>query len=144
MKKIFCIAFLIIATPIYSQIKIYNTGDLIGNVEEIGVLKVELREKNEIVTFLYRVLKYEDFRSYKFFVFKKSDLDAIYDLFVNSQESKKNDSITVELETGDLLIFEYRKSFGIKYIEVFHQSNGVREILPSMTTRQIRKLFGKL
>jgi len=92
---------------------------------------------------MYRDMKYKDFKRYKIFIFEESDLDTIYNLFL-TDEKQKGDSKNVELETNDLLIFEYKKSLGIRYIEVFHQSKGVREILPSMTTRQIRKLFGKL
>jgi len=143
MKKIFCVVFLVIATVIYSQIKLYDTGELIGEATDRNGIIAELRKKGEILTFMYRDMKYKDFERYKIFIFEESDLDTIYNLFL-TDEKQKGDSKTVELETNGLLIFDYKKSLGIKYIEVFHQSKGVREILPSMTTRQIRKLFGKL
>jgi len=144
MKKIFSIVFLIFATTLYSQIKTYDTGELIGKIQDTEGLVAELRKKEELLTFMYRDVKYQDFIRYKIFVFKESDLDVIYDLFVNSERREKDESITVELETGDLLIFEYKRSLGIRYTEIFHQSNGVRELLPHITNRQTRKLFGKL
>jgi len=56
MKKIFCVAFLIIATAIYSQIKIYDTGELIGETTDGNGIIAELRKKGEILTFICIVI----------------------------------------------------------------------------------------
>jgi|GEM_PF-1756204 len=144
MREIFCVVFFIFATAVYSQIKIYDTIELIGKTEDNKGLVAELRKNNESITFTYRVLGCEKYATrFKIFVFRESDLYTMYSLFL-TDEKQNGDSKMVELENGDFLIFEYRKSLGIKYIKVFHQSNGTREILPEMTNRQIRKLFGKL
>ena len=146
MKKFTLLLTLFITSFSFSQMKVSNTdkGEQIGVFKSMGITYAELTKYDNLAMFTYRDEKFSKIDDYKTFSFSYSDLDSLYELFANFDNVKKGDSKTVDLDNGDRLVFEYKKTLGKMYAQVFHHDkNDVTGLIRYMTNKQIDKLFNK-
>ncbi len=116
----------------------------IGKHAPMGITYAQISQTGEVCSFLYKDRQYTQINEYKSFVFLASDLETLYTLFTDLSGKKEGESITVNLELGESLRIEYRKSMGVLYADISHvQKSGVIGQLPYLTKRQTQKVFGQ-
>ncbi|MFL9845587.1 hypothetical protein [Flavobacterium rhizosphaerae] len=146
MKKILTTIFLLVVTVSFAQLKVKDVekNELIGEYNLLGKPYVTLEKNDNLCVLRYRDEKFDKIDNYKFFIFKYSDLDALYDLLTNFEGVEKGTHKTVELENGDVLDLEYKKTLGKMYIAIYHTNKaGVMGKLRYLTPAQFKKVFGK-
>ena len=137
---------LFLSMTLFSQLKVSDTekSENIGEFKSLGKTFAELNKHGDLAILTYRDEKFMQIDDYKSFSFDFSDLDTLYTLFSDFEDNVKGDSKTVDLPNGDKLVFNYKKTMGKMYAEVFHHSKaGTTGLLRWMTPKQVSKLFGK-
>lgn len=148
MKKLFTLLTLFVATATFAQLKVTENKKadevVIGEYKLLGKMYAKITKEGEYCVFQYRDEQYKQIDEYKFFIFKHSDLDALYDLFANYENVKKGDQKQVELEDGVSLSIYYDKMFGAMMPLVTHRSkSGVEGQIRNLSPKQYKTLFGK-
>lgn len=143
MKKVILGVLLVICSTCFSQIKITDVKEpeLIGQVKLMGTVNISLTKENDNCTFTYIDEKFAKITNYKFFTFKLTDLESIYELLISEQE--KGTKKSIQLENNNRLDVEFDKSMGSQYISIYHFNNVGTIGLCRMNTKQIKKVFGK-
>ena len=146
MKTLTTFILLFITLGSFAQLKITETKkeEVVGEYKLLGKSYAKITKDDEYCFFTYRDEKFVQIDNYKLFYFKVTDLDSLYDLFTNFTNIEKGSKKTIELENGDKLDIEYKKSMGTMFAEVYHISkSGVIGKLRYLTPKQLNKLFGK-
>ena len=146
MKTLSTIILFFISLTSFSQIKVSETKkeEVVGEYKLLGTSYAKITKDGEYCFFMYRDEKFATIDNYKIFLFKATDLDAMYALFTDFTNIEKGAEKTVELEDGDKLKIEYKKTMGTMFAEVYHISKaGVIGKLRYLTPKQLKKLFGK-
>ena len=144
MKKIVLLGLLMITSAVKSQIKVEDTEkfQVVGEYKLLGKSYEKISKLDGVYVFAYRVEKFTTTDNYKSFAFRDSDLETLYSLFSDFTDKKKDDSKTVTLETGDTLVFNYNKTLGSMYAEVYHTDKaGVTGKLRWLNQKQIKLLI---
>ena len=93
----------------------------------------------------YKDFKFQQIEEWKSFPLIASDADGLYNLIIENFEKMPSEDIKVELP-NDILLINYKKSFGIPVATIYHAVNKNSEVMgvsQSFTKKQITKLFGK-
>ncbi|MBF01309.1 hypothetical protein [Flavobacterium coralii] len=146
MKKIFTLVVLFVSTLSFAQLKVSEVkeSELIGEYKLLGKSYAKLEKESTLCFMTYRDERFESIDDYKMFVFKASDIDALYDLLTNFEGIEKGTKKRVELESGDVLSLEYKKMLGKMYVEIIHiDKAGVMGMMRWLTPKQFKELFGK-
>ena len=96
-------------------------------------------------TLSYKDFKYQQIEEWKSFEIGAEDVDVLYNLLIENFEKMPSEDIKVELPE-DILIINYKKSFGVSVVTIYHSVNKNPEVMgvtQSFTKKQITKLFGK-
>ncbi len=140
------VAVVLLQSSVYSQITVSDAPkeEVVGEYNLLGTKYYKISKLNGICTFIYRDEKFTKIDTYKSFLFRETDLDALYALFTDFASVKVGDEKSVVLEDGGKLIFKYKKTMGKMYAEVYHVDKaGVLGELRFLTPAQFKKLFGK-
>lgn len=146
MKKIILLLIAIIPMAINAQMKVSDSEkpELIGEYKLLGKLYARIEKTGDKCSFEYRDNKFTQTDNYKYFYFKYSDIDILYNLFSNFEGVEKGQEKTVDLDNGDRLYFKYEKTLGKMYAEVIHiDKAGVGGAVRWLNEKQLKKLFGK-
>ncbi|WP_159799781.1 hypothetical protein [Flavobacterium sp. MK4S-17] len=147
MKKIFTICAIMIMSVSFAQLKVSESKasdtELIGSIAPMGQLWAKLEKEQGICILTYSDTKFQHSDVYKFFMFKESDLDALYELITSYEDVEKGDTKSVQLEAGSELYIYYNKMLGKIYPVISHIQSGVTGQLPQLNKKQWAKLFGK-
>jgi hypothetical protein len=149
MKKIIFTICLLTITLCHSQMKVSTVEKPIeiGKVGAgFGILFAKL-EKYQDGNFVlsYKDFKFQQIEEWKSFVLSSEDVEPFYNLLIENFEKMPKDDIRVELPK-DLIDVNYKKSFGISVVTLYHFPNKNPEVIglsQSFTKKQIMKLFGK-
>jgi len=93
----------------------------------------------------YKDFKFQQIEEWKSFSLIATDVEGLYKLIIENFEKMPSEDIKVELP-NDILFINYKKSFGIPIVTIFHYVNKNPKIVgvsQSFTKKQINKLFGK-
>lgn len=145
MRITFTLIFLFVSIFSFSQMKVteLDKAEEISSFKQLGVKYIIMKDFDDQVMFAFKDENYKQLSEYKSFLFDKDDWDDMFDLFYGTN-SKDGDSKRVELPSGDILIFDYKKYFKKVYSEVTHISkNGISGSIKSMRPNQVKKLFDK-
>ncbi len=147
-KLITCVALLTIVLS-NAQMKVSN----LEKPQEIGKVGVgfgiwfgkleKYNDGNYILS--YRDFKFQQIDVYKRFPLISEDVEGLYNLIIDNFEKMPSEDIKVELP-NDILYVNYKKSFGIPIVTIFHHPNKQEDVIgvtQSFTKKQILKLFGK-
>ncbi len=147
MKKITTILMMFIAVSSFAQLKVKDIDtkpdEVIGEYKMMGVLYGTIEREKDICIFTYKDTKFKQITEYKHFMFKQSDLDALYDILTNTEGVNEGDQKEVELENGDKLRIVYKKSMGKIWSTVYHTDKAGVEGEFSFAPKHYQKLFGK-
>mgnify|MGYP006178404877 CR=1 FL=1 len=146
MKTLTTFILFFITLSSFAQLKVTETKkeEVVGEYNLLGTSYAKIAKDGEYCFFTYRDEKFAQIDNYKSFYFKITDLDSLYDLLTNFTNIEKGSKKTVELENGDKLDIEYKKTMGTMFAEVYHISkSGVIGKLRYLTPKQLKKLFGK-
>lgn len=143
MKKVMLGIILLVCSISFSQIKITDIKkpELIGEIKLMGKVNISLTKENDNCTFTYIDEKFSKISNYKFFTFKLTDLESIYELLISEQE--KGTKKSIQLENNNRIDVEFNKSMGSQFISIYHFDNAGNVGLCRMNTKQINKVFGK-
>lgn len=149
MKKLFTCIFLMINVVSNAQMKVSNVEkpDEIGKVGAgMGIWFGKLeRYKDNRYLLSYKDFKFQQIDVYKEIPLIAEDVEGLYNLIIENFEKMPVEDIKVELP-NDILYLNYKKSFGIPVVTIYHHPNKVSNIIgitQSFTKKQITKLFGK-
>ena len=149
MKKIITLITLFVITIATAQMKVST----VEKPEEIGKVGAGLgvwfgrleKYSDGTFTLSYKDFKYQKIEEWKSFKLSAEDVDGLYNLLIENFEKMPTEDIAVELP-NDHLIINYKKSFGILVVTIYHSINKNPDLMgvtQSFTKKQISKLFGK-
>ncbi len=147
MKKITTILMMFVAISSFAQLKVKDVdttpAEVVGECKMMGILYGIIEKEKGLCIFTYRDGSYKEIDEYKFFIFKETDLDALYEILTNTEGVKEGDQKEVELEDGHKLRITYKKSMGKMWATVRHTNKAGVSADFSFSPKQYKKLFGK-
>lgn len=149
MKKLFSIIALFIITFSNAQMKVSTVEkpQEIGKVGAgMGVWFGRLEKfSDENYVLSYKDFKHQQIEEWKSFKLNAEDVEGLYNLLNDNFDKMPTEDIRVEFP-NDILMINYKKSFGVPLVTIYHSINKNPELMgvtQSFTKKQIAKLFGK-